>query len=145
MAAAREPEQQPQEHPHGRIHLDPLTERLVPDPNNPNVTRQTGFLLGKSQIESRWRLYMSADLNHYVEFDKDDIIDAHQFRPSYTVVWLRPNAQAYETKTRSAPVEFLQGEIRKGFLRGMAGVPRMFSNMAVAAETGCGCPGPQCW
>jgi len=144
MAEDQEAEQ-PQEHPHRRIHPDPLTDRLVPDPNNPNVTQLTGFLLGKSNIEDRWRLYMSADLNHYIEFQKDDLIDAHQFRPSRTVVWLKPGARAYETKTRLAPVEFLQGEIRRGFLRGMMGVPRIFADMPVAAETGCGCPGPRCW
>jgi hypothetical protein len=131
--------------PHRRIRPDPLTDRLAPDPNNPNVTRLTGFLLGKSEIEDRWRLYMSADLNHYIEFQKVDLIDAHQFHPSHTVVWLKPDARAYETKTHSAPVEFLQGEIRRGFLRGMMGVPRIFADMAVAAETGCGCPRPQCW
>jgi hypothetical protein len=124
-------------HPHHPPGHDPLIDRLVPDPGNPRVKRLTGFMMGRSQLEDHWRLYLSVNLDHYIDFKKEDTLDAHQFRPARVVVWLKAGARVSETKTSSVPVEFLQGEIRRGFLRGTSGLPRIFADSA-------GCPGSGC-
>ena len=116
---------------------DPLIDRLIPDPANPHVKRLTGFRMGRSQLPDHWRLYLNVNLNHYIDFKKEDTLDAHEFRPARVVVWLKPGARISETKTSSVPVEFLQGEIRRGFLRGASGMPRVFADMADCPGSGC--------
>src|SRR6266704_2694377 len=92
---------------HKGVTPDEILERIVPDPANPDVKRLTGFLLGRSDRENYWRLYLTVDLNHFVEFRKDDTIHAQQLRPSRTVVWLKPDARVTETKNESGTVDFL--------------------------------------
>jgi len=121
------------------IGSDELLDRLVSDPANPDVNRITGFLMGKSNREGYWRLYMSVDLNYYLEFRKEDTLHAQQFRPSRTVVWLKKGAIVHRTNLASAPLEFLQGEIRRGFLRGIG-----FSGGPHFVMLDDSCPGSGC-
>lgn len=96
-----------------------------------------GFTLGKSPKDELWRLYLNADLTHYVEFAREDAIHAEELKPGQTVVWLNRGARVTETTSRSLPVEFLQGQVRTGFLRGLSGLTGV---MALDAE-GCPCSG----
>jgi hypothetical protein len=116
---------------------DELIERLIPDPSNPDVKRITGFLMGNSDREGYWRLYLTVNLNHYIEFRKEETLYAHQFRPGRTVIWIKPGSRIHEMKARSAPVEFLQGQVRRGFLRGVSGITQVMDLEA-------GCPGSGC-
>lgn len=129
---------QKDERPSNSTEASDLADRLVPDPSDPDVRRLTGFLLGKSNRDGYWRLYLTVDLNHYLEFRQEDTLHAEEFRPTRTVVWLRSDARVHETKTRSAPVDFLQGDIRRGFLRGVSGAPQMLLNAAECPMSGCG-------
>lgn len=96
-----------------------------------------GFALGKSPDEGRWRLYLNEDLSHYIEFDKKDALHAQEVAPGRTLVWLARSARVTEATSRTLPVEFLQGQIRTGFLRGLSGLT---GAMALDAE-GCPCSG----
>lgn len=114
----------------------PLTEKVSRAGGAP-VRTLRGFTLGKSPDEGRWRLYLDTDLSHYIEFDKKDAVHAEEVAPGRTLVWLVRNARVTESTSRTLPVEFLQGEIRTGFLRGLSGLT---GAMAMNAE-GCPCSG----
>lgn len=96
-----------------------------------------GFTLGKSPQDDLWRLYLNGDLTHYVEFAREDAIHAEEIEPGQTMVWLNRGARVTETTSRSLPVEFLQGQVRTGFLRGLSGLTGV---MALDSE-GCPCSG----
>jgi len=91
--------------------------------------------MGNSSREGHWRLYLDIDLTKYLEFRKEDTLHAEQFRPGRTVVWLKRGTKIHEVQTRTGSIEFLQGEIRRGFFRGVPGLGTM---MAMGAcQSGC--------
>lgn len=96
-----------------------------------------GFTLGKSPNDENWRLYLNLDLTHYLEFSRKDAVHAEEIEPGKTVVWLNSGAQVTETTSRSLPVEFLQGQVRTGFLRGLSGL----NNVMALDSEGCPCSG----
>lgn len=114
-----------------------LSERVVRDPARPDQKVLRGFALGRSVHDDQWRLYLNAEFTHFLEFDKEAAIHAQEVRHGETLVWVRPDAHVRETSTRKISVEFLQGEIRRGFLRGVSGVNGI---MTLSAE-GCPCSG----
>jgi hypothetical protein len=67
-----------QEEGSGRLHEDGLIQRLVPDPVAiPDARVLLGFL-GKSTREGCWRLYLSVDLDEYLEVPEDAIFHQQQ-------------------------------------------------------------------
>lgn len=136
---------------------DEVIERVIKDPANPEVKRLTGFLMGRSDKDGYWRLYLNVDLDHYIEFRKEDTLHAQQFRPASTVVWLKSDARVIEKIARSGSVEFLQGGLLRDYVRrygpnfaGLLAGPRMrlmAADGSTCAHTGCsaGCtPGYGC-
>jgi hypothetical protein len=124
---------------------DEIVDRIVEDPGNPEVRRLTGFLLGKSDREGYWRLYLTVDLNHYLEFRKEDTLHAQQFRQGRTVVWLKPEARVTEKLTKSTTVEFLRGNMMGDYIRrhGASFVGMVGSGLKMmAGETNGSCPTP---
>jgi hypothetical protein len=129
------------------IEPDEISERVVRDPSRTDQKILRGFALGRSTSDDQWRLYLNAELTHYLEFDKRATLHAKEVRPGETVVWIQPDTQVRETSTRNIPVEFLRGEIQRGFLRGVSGINRI---MALSSEypgceaSGCGCGTQEC-
>lgn len=116
-----------------------LADRLVPDPTNPDVRRLTGFLLGKSDRDAVWRLYLNRDLTYFLEFAKADTVHAEQVSPSETVIWVRPQTRVQVTRTGSVPVEFLRGDIIRQQMGQFTDASAMRRMMGVAAQaSGCG-------
>jgi hypothetical protein len=104
-----------------RAEIQPseILEQIIRDPAQPEVKRLTGFLMGRSDRDDYWRLYLTVDLNHYLEIRKEDTLHAQEFRPGRTVVWVKPDAKLVETNSAVAPVDFVRGDIQRGFLRGV--------------------------
>jgi hypothetical protein len=98
------------------LRQDDLIGRLVPDPANTDLVRLAGLFLGNSEREAYWRLYLTTSLNHYLEFRKEDTVDAERFPSGAIVVWLKPEARVQERITRSIPAAFLQGNISSMYL-----------------------------
>jgi hypothetical protein len=122
---------------HKELKQDDLIERLVPDPANIDVVKLAGMYLGNSDRENCWRLYLTINLNHYLEFPKADTIDAQRLPSGSFIVWLKPGARVQERITRSAPAEFLQGDILNRHLSrttDLSALRRMFP--IVAADCG---------
>jgi hypothetical protein len=128
------------------IRPDDILDRIIRDPANPNVKRVTGFLMGKSDKDDHWRLYLNTDLNHYIEFRRKDTLHAQQFKPGCTVVWLVTDTKITETMSRSGSIDFLSGNIVSSYLRrhgadfsGLVG-----SRMRLMAADGSGCAHTGC-
>jgi hypothetical protein len=132
---------------YGEIREDELIKKLVPDPNNPDVKRVTGFVMGKSSRPGYWRLYLSVDLNHHLEFRQSDTVHAAKIREGRTVVWLKPDAKITETRTASGSQDFVEGGLIQQYLRrrgadvaGLLG----FRDTRVMAADGSGCAHTGC-
>lgn len=106
---------------------DEIIARLVPDPaTSTDVISLAGYL-GKSARKGVWRLYLTLELNEYLEIAEDDIVHtqprASDDPSGGTVVWIKRNATLQRTRTesRQAQAEFLQGDISAAFLANAKG------------------------
>jgi hypothetical protein len=105
------------------LRQDALVENLVPDPSQyQSVTVLAGFL-GKSTRVGYWRLYLTSQLNEYVEFREEDVVHTQPIPPEQsplggTLIWLRRDATVHHTHitSRQVQAEFLQGHITSRFL-----------------------------
>lgn len=113
--------------PAKELREDPFIENLVPDPSKIQGMTVLVGLLGKSAREGYWRLYLTMDLNEYVEFSQDDVahsqpLPKEQSALGGTMVWVKKEATLQYTSTvsRQVQAEFLQGDIAARFLSGGA-------------------------
>jgi hypothetical protein len=120
----------------GQLREDRIVEALVPDPGQ----HQPGFLfiglLGKAIQPGDWRLYLTPELNEYVEFSEQDVVHSQPISQEESPlggsrVWLRSGASFRHTciETRQAQADFLRGGITSAFMSRtspfvMAGVRR---------------------
>ena len=57
-----------------KLAQDPLVEKLVSDPSQHEPTIQLRGWLGKGTVEGVWRIYLTPQLNEYVEVAENDIL-----------------------------------------------------------------------
>jgi hypothetical protein len=105
------------------LRQDDLIEKLVPDPAIPPHAITMFGLVGKSNQAGYWRLYLTLQLNDYVEFSEKDVLHHQQVPPASnslggTFVWLRREANLLHTRTTTQQVQgqFFQGAITTAFL-----------------------------
>jgi hypothetical protein len=116
-----------QRKPQKRLEQDRLVDQLAPDPGSHSpLTMLTGFL-GQSGREGFWRLYLTPELDEYVEFAEDDVVQTEEASKEQapfggSCVWLRQGASVTHTRvsTRQLQAEFLSGSISAGYLGGAA-------------------------
>ena len=108
-----------------QLKQDSLVEQLVPDPGNPQPTIQLTGWLGKGTEEGIWRLYLSPELDEYVEFSEQTVahsqpVQKEQSALGGTTVWLKAGTPLNHTQIRRRQVQadFLSGGITTGFLAG---------------------------
>jgi hypothetical protein len=102
---------------------DDLVARLVSDPAAlPDVRARAGFL-GRSARARHWRLYLTPELNDYLEFTKADVLHVRPLKGrdhplGGSAVWFRREANLVHTRatSREAQADFLQGGIVAGHL-----------------------------
>lgn len=133
------------------LEPDEIVERVVPDPTKPGARRLVGLFLGKSSDDDYWRLYMNEGFSHFLEFRKEDTLDAQRAASGRLVVWLQPTSKVRETRTQTGPVEFVHGTILKGNLGAIrdaalgGGGPRMALDAAGCSAASCfTSSGPNC-
>jgi hypothetical protein len=101
-----------------RLTEDDLIERLAPDPGSlPDVRLVSGWL-GRSTRSDRWRLYVTPELNRFVEFSQAEVVHHRRLTISEvslggTLVWIRRDANVMETQTgpRQGQASFLNGDL----------------------------------
>src|SRR5687768_11284694 len=109
--------------PKRTLSEDPAVSGLVPDPGEvPDVQVYIG-LPGKSLRKGHWRLYLTLELNEYLEIPDADIVhfeslDSQQTPLRGTAVWVKRSAEVARTRTgpREMQVEFLGGDLSQAFL-----------------------------
>jgi hypothetical protein len=89
MAMKDKPDNEPKQ-----LKQDPLVEHLVPDPVDHQPTIQLTGWLGKAAKEGFWRLYLTPQLDEYVQFADKDVIYTQPAKPEHsplggTTVWLQ--------------------------------------------------------
>jgi hypothetical protein len=74
--------------------------------------------LGRSTRSDRWRLYLTPELNRFVEFSEADVLHHRRLTLAEvtvggTLVWLRRDATVLETRTgpRQGQASFLDGDL----------------------------------
>jgi hypothetical protein len=151
MAESKKPggSQHQRSEPAKELREDPFIENLVPDPSK--IQGMTVFvgLLGKSARAGYWRLYLTMDLNEYVEFSQDDVAHSQplpkgQSALGGTMVWVKKEATLQYTRTvsRQVQAEFLQGDISAQFSSGGADflaamMPGQGHQIGPASRLGC--------
>jgi len=88
--------------PTKQLKQDLLVEQLVPDPGNPQPTIQLTGWLGKGAEEGLWRLYLTPQLDQYVEFSADSVVHSQPLQKEQsalggTTVWLKAGATLHHT------------------------------------------------
>ena len=125
MAAKKESEaSETQQTGHSfELKQDGLIEKLVPDPATPPDAMVLSGLVGRSTKAGYWRLYLTPQLNDYVEFSEKDVLHHQQFPPALsplggTLIWIKGDAKLQHTQTtiQQAQGQFLQGNIAAKFL-----------------------------
>ncbi|GIH09230.1 hypothetical protein Rhe02_72970 [Rhizocola hellebori] len=93
---------------------DALVQALMPDPSAapPNAIVLSGFL-GKSTHPDKWRLYLTAALDRYVEIPEDKILHAVQLGDHGTLLWIPKDMtlQLHQAQPEHIQAEFLDGAI----------------------------------
>ncbi|HCG00868.1 MAG TPA: hypothetical protein DEV93_10040 [Chloroflexi bacterium] len=120
---------------------DEIVGRVVEDPSNPNARKVDGAYLGNSSREGYWRLYLNSRFDLYLEFRKEDTLDAQRQSTGRITVWVKPGTRVQTTRTSSIPVEMLQGPIQSSLV-GRAVGPGLRSTLMLA-DAGC-TVGPEC-
>ncbi len=115
------------EKPPKQLKQDRLVEQLIPDPSVHRPSIQLTGWLGKSTTEGSWRLYLTPQLDEYVEFSERDVLHTQPVQPEQsllggTMVWLQAGAvlQHIQIATRQTQADFLSGGITAGFMPGTA-------------------------
>ena len=95
-----------------------LLSKLIPDPSNPpNLTFLTG-LLTESQREGFMTLYVSVELDEYIECKRDDIVHHTPFVgpgvPGWQCVWIKTDAVLRHGKheVRDIQASFFKGRFQ---------------------------------
>ena len=125
MAANEKSEDYGAQEPGRNFNLvqEPFIEILVPDPASlPDVILLAGFV-GKSNRAGYFRLYLTPQLNEYLEILQTDVVHQQTIPPTSnplggTLIWVKREAQLTHTKvaTAQAQSQFLQGSISTQFL-----------------------------
>jgi hypothetical protein len=102
-----------------------FVERLMADPGQAQDLRMLIGFLGRSTRDRYWRLYVSPELDSWIEFAEDDVVRSEPFATEArsalldaTTVWVRREATLQFTQTVSAQrqAEFLGGDIMSRYL-----------------------------
>src|SRR5579864_4072536 len=89
--------------PAKQLKQDPLVDQLMPDPGNPQPTIQLTGWLGKGTDEGWWRLYLTPQLDEYVEFSADSVVHTQPLQKEQSAlggstVWLKAGTALNHTQ-----------------------------------------------
>ncbi|MDQ2775703.1 MAG: hypothetical protein M3Y57_12420 [Acidobacteriota bacterium] len=131
-----------------QLKQDALVEHLIPDPGNPEPTTQLSGWLGKGAREGVWRLYLTPELDQYVQFSETDVVHSQPFGTGEsslggTNVWLKAGAalEHMQMVKRQVQADFLSGGITSGY---MAGSDFSYANARTAKPVPTNSRGYQC-
>ena len=90
------------------IKTDELVERLErARGSSGQLIKLVGRFLNHSDREDWYRLYLSENLNRYLEFSKEGTVDAERFPTGRSVVWLRAGTKVTKTVMQDVSKNFM--------------------------------------
>ena len=105
---------------HPELELDPRVEHLVPDPRKspPEAVVLHGYP-GRGTTDDVRRLYLTAELDRYVEFPSTAVLHSEKHPDAGTLVWLPGGLRLTVCRVEEAQIyaEFLAGSITRARLR----------------------------
>ena len=119
--------------PRKEIKTDEIADRVARERGG--LIRLTGQFLGNSEREGYYRLYLTEQMDRYLEFSKEGTLEAERFPSGRMVVWLRAGTKVVEVASRPVSEEFLSGSIGASTRQRPRGTMR---TMMAAAGDGCG-------
>jgi hypothetical protein len=129
--------------PKKELEDDDLLDRLMPDPNNPDLNVLVGVFLGRAPDAKSARLYTSLRLNQYFQVPRDKVLGAKRFPSGRIAIWIPGDLRAQLVTSNSLPGDFLKGGIQSAF-RGRAGGTGSLGSLAAMVGGGGtswgGCP-----
>ncbi len=110
-----------------QLKQDSLVEKLVPDPANHQPTIQLTGWLGKDAKEGTWRLYLTPQLDEYVQFTDADVVHSQPMQEAQsslggTIIWLKAGTVLQHTQVvkQQVQADFLSGGITSSYMAGAA-------------------------
>jgi hypothetical protein len=122
------------ERPRKEIKTDEIADRMARE-HGEGLIRLTGRFLGNSEREGYFRLYLTEQMDCYLEFSKEGTAEAERFPSGRLVVWLKAGTHVVRVATRPVSQEFLSGSIGTSTSPRARGAVR---TMMAAAGGGCG-------
>jgi len=122
------------ERPRKQIETDEIADRLAGDQKE-GLIRLTGRFLGNSDDAGHYRLYLTEQMDRYLEFQKAGTIEVERFPSGRLIVWLKSGTKVVEVASRPVSEEFLSGAI--GSSKGSRPRGTVRTLMAAAGD-GCG-------
>jgi hypothetical protein len=109
------------------LRQDTLIEKLLPESGKQQPTVQFTGWLGKGEEEGTWNLYLSPELDEYVQFSENDVVHSQPLTAETaplggTSVWLKTDAllKHVQVTTHQMQAGFLSGSITSGNLSSAA-------------------------
>ncbi len=118
-------------HDESQFEEAPFVRKVVDDPRAMPETLVLAGFLGKGADPGRWRLYLTRQLDEFVEFDEPDVLHTERIGQGdedadKTWVWIKPEALGRAERTgASRQAAFLQGDIAASFADATARVRRL--------------------
>src|SRR5262249_23923285 len=131
------------------LKQDWLVDRLTPDPGVPASLRVLAGWLGASTRAECWRLYLTPELNEYIEVAEADIVHKQSLAPEDSplggsVIWVNRDAKLYYVRvtTLESQAEFFAGDILQLYADqsgypAMSGQPTMMRRPPLPRTTLC--------
>jgi hypothetical protein len=121
------------------IKTDEIVDRLLQEGDPTDVVKLVGRYLGNNEGGDSFRLYLTEQLNHYLEFPKEATLDAERVSSGNIIVWVKRGTKVRATKTQRLSEEFLRGDIHRSHSgAALAGSALRGMLMLAAGESGCG-------
>lgn len=109
-----------------QLRQSPFVEKVMPDPAHPTSVAPWLGLLGKSTEDGYWRLYLTIELDSYIEFKEEDVLAFDIIPPKQSPleveaarVYLDPSARIKHVRTQSWEGEARQGQAGTTMARGV--------------------------
>jgi hypothetical protein len=116
---------------------DELVERLLPDPDSPNVNVLMGMLIGRGRDDSTLRVYTTLQLDQFIEVPADRILGVKRLPTGQIAVWIPGDLDVRVTTTSTLSGEFLKGSIQAAHGHSGGGLGNLVSAM-IGLEGGAG-------
>jgi hypothetical protein len=129
------------------LRQSPFVEKVMPDPSNPTSVASWLGLLGKSTEDGCWRLYLTIELDGYIEFKEEDalafdIVPAEHspLKVEAARVYLEPSARIKHVRTQSWEGQAGQGQVGEttGGPRGAGAPGVVLARQAIGGGGYCG-------